>query len=222
MQPLTPGTAALHVTIATPPARGRAGRANPTNYFDVALLRFGDGVGFGDEQPVTGGPQWLAVPTGTTQVGYACLTGAVLTVAEVAGAAAPPANWQKQPWDRNPTPITRGVLGIVTGATTETQEWTYTVPAGRIFAVAKLSVEISVQTSIPTNNYGQMAAYVGSTRICVALITSLNQASFAEDDLHSGPLICPAGTALQGTAYQSVGGWNMIISTSLAGTEFDA
>jgi hypothetical protein len=88
-QALSSGVTSLHVTITTIPAIASVGQANPANYYKVALLRFGDGVGYSDFIPVQGGPSWIPVPTGTTILGYACLSNAAITVVEVIGGVSP-------------------------------------------------------------------------------------------------------------------------------------
>lgn len=80
---------AVHVTVTTLPSRYGQGTANPTNYYDVCLLRFGDAVGYFDAIPIVGGPQWLAVPSGATRCGYAVKGGAVISFAEVIGGTPP-------------------------------------------------------------------------------------------------------------------------------------
>jgi|SRR5215831_13418334 len=85
VQNLSAGTGALHVTITSLPPGTTSGTGNPVNHYDVALFRFGDGTGYFDAVPIVGGPHWVVLPAGTTQVGYACADGAALSVTEVAG-----------------------------------------------------------------------------------------------------------------------------------------
>jgi hypothetical protein len=88
-QALSAGVTALHVSITTLPAGTGAGSANPTNYFHVAALRFGDGTGYWTPFFVEGGPQWFGVPAGTTQLGYSVFGAGVITVTEVIGGTSP-------------------------------------------------------------------------------------------------------------------------------------
>jgi hypothetical protein len=88
-QALSANVTALHITITTLPASALAGSATPQNYYQVALLRFGDAVGYFDAFPVVGGPQWVAVPNGTTRLGYSCSSTAVISVVEVIGGTPP-------------------------------------------------------------------------------------------------------------------------------------
>jgi len=86
---LSANVTALHVTITTLPDEPGEGTANPTDYYDIALVRFGDAVGFFASVPIVGGPQWLAVPNGCTRIGYSCEDVVVLSVAEVIGGTPP-------------------------------------------------------------------------------------------------------------------------------------
>lgn len=88
-QALSANVTALHVSVDTVPAGAGVGAAHPTNYYHVALLRFGDGTGFWLEYPVEGGPHWMGVPFGTTQLGYAVQPGGQITVTEVIGGTSP-------------------------------------------------------------------------------------------------------------------------------------
>jgi hypothetical protein len=89
VQTLSANVTAAHVTITTPSSTQGNGRANPADAYGCALLRFGDATGFFAPVTVAGGPQWLAVPTGATRVGYACLDGAALSLQEVIGGTPP-------------------------------------------------------------------------------------------------------------------------------------
>lgn len=86
---LSAATTALHVTINTPGIRADQGRANPANFYQCALLRFGDGTGWWAPIPVQGGPQWIPVPAGSTIIGYNVFGAASVTVAEVIGGSPP-------------------------------------------------------------------------------------------------------------------------------------
>ena len=84
-QTLTTGVTALHVTISTLPAGAGHGLASPTDYWGIGSLRPGNATAFWEPFVICGGPQWLAVPFGTTRLGYAFADTAVVSVAEVFG-----------------------------------------------------------------------------------------------------------------------------------------
>ncbi len=89
VQALSANVTALHVSITTLPAVAGFGRANPAAYYDVGLLRFGDGTGYWAPFPVHGGPEWFGVPPGTTHLGYGLIGAAVISVVEVIGGISP-------------------------------------------------------------------------------------------------------------------------------------
>lgn len=89
VQALSTNVTALHVTVTTTPPAAGVGTANPANGYNVGLLRFGDGIGFFDATQIVGGPQWLAVPSGTTQLGYSVQPGGAISAAEVIGGTPP-------------------------------------------------------------------------------------------------------------------------------------
>lgn len=89
VQALSANVTALHVTITTSPANAGAGGGNPAIAYGIATLRMGDATGYFDAVPVVGGPQWLAVPAGTTRIGYDLAGAAVLSVEEVIGGIPP-------------------------------------------------------------------------------------------------------------------------------------
>lgn len=131
VQALSANTTALHVTISTLPAGAGTGTANPPNHYQVAQLRPGDGTGYWDPIPVTGGPQWLGLPAGTTTIGYNVQGAGVLTVVEVIGGTSPftgPAGPTGSTGPAGPTGAT-GATGP-TGATGATGSAGPTGPTG--------------------------------------------------------------------------------------------
>lgn len=87
VQAITAGTTALHVNVSSLPPNPGVGLANPIDYYGVAFLRPGDPTGFWEPFSVCGGPQWMPVPNGITQLGYSCIEGSLLTVTEVSGSS---------------------------------------------------------------------------------------------------------------------------------------
>lgn len=88
-QALTAATTALHVTISTLTPGAGSGSANPTNHYGAGFLRAGDSTGFWEPFAIEGGPQWIGLPNGTTQLGYNVLGSGVITVTEVIGGVSP-------------------------------------------------------------------------------------------------------------------------------------
>lgn len=89
VQALSANVTALRISITTLPAGLPSGRANPTNHFDIGLVRFSDGTAYWTPVPILGGPQWVGVPAGSTSIGYKLLNGAVVSVVEVIGGTSP-------------------------------------------------------------------------------------------------------------------------------------
>lgn len=85
VQALGSGVGALHTHFASAPANANQGHANPTNYYGVALLRVGDGTAWMPSFPLDAQDQWIALPNGTTEIGYAIFGGITITATEVFG-----------------------------------------------------------------------------------------------------------------------------------------
>lgn len=83
--PLLSTTTALHLDVTTVDPNSGQGAANPTSRYAVGLIRFGDGVGYWPPLSIFGGPEWIAVPNGTTTLAYAIFGTGVVTVTEVSG-----------------------------------------------------------------------------------------------------------------------------------------
>jgi hypothetical protein len=81
-QTLSAGVTAL-VIVPTLPANYGAGRASPTNYYDLGLIRPGSANGFLPALPVDAPTQWLPLPIGTDRIGYAFLHGSSAVVTEI-------------------------------------------------------------------------------------------------------------------------------------------
>jgi hypothetical protein len=81
------GTGFLSIDITTFWPNSKTGRANPTNYFDIGLLRFGNSNGYGPAFAIDGDLQIVPVPSWATTLGYAMIGTSVATVTEVAGQA---------------------------------------------------------------------------------------------------------------------------------------
>ena len=152
---LTGGTGALHVSVTTRPLRASVGNAWPTNRFKVGLLRFGDGIGWGDALPLLDGPQRLDVPPWGTQLGWSMFPNGVIDVTEVPSVAA---------GSGNPLRLTREFSGSLAAGTNNQQLWSYQVPAGRLFVCEVGSVAIQKTA----DNYA-----------AVTIQTTLNQLLFA-------------------------------------------
>lgn len=78
------GVEQLYLDITTTPANAGEGRANPTSKYDIGLIRAGDGTGWWSAVPIVGGPQWIGLPHGTTEIAYVVFNTGEVEVTEVA------------------------------------------------------------------------------------------------------------------------------------------
>jgi hypothetical protein len=67
---LTSGVTRLFVEVLVFPVETNIGRATPTNYYDLALLRVGVEGAYGPVIPVDAAQIFVDLPTGTTSLGY--------------------------------------------------------------------------------------------------------------------------------------------------------
>jgi hypothetical protein len=79
---LTPSTQRLFIEILTYPATTRAGRAIPTNYYDVGLLRVGIQGAYGPSIPIDASTMFLDLPDGATSIGYSLFETVAIQVSE--------------------------------------------------------------------------------------------------------------------------------------------
>jgi len=79
------GTGWLELHVTALPANPGQGRANPANYYDVGLIRLGDGTGVWPPQAIDAEHQVVGCPTGTTTIYYELPPGASVDITEAAG-----------------------------------------------------------------------------------------------------------------------------------------
>lgn len=84
-QALTSGTGKLYISMVTLPSVLSAGRASPTNYYDIGLLRLGDHGSYYPAIPIDAHDMVVAVPAQVTALGYSLFGAASIQVTEVAG-----------------------------------------------------------------------------------------------------------------------------------------
>lgn len=89
VQTLTAGCTQLSISITTHSSRSTTGAANPSNYFQEGLLRFGNANGYYHALPVDAATQLVTVPNQSDRLGYALIGGAVISVVEVFNTTTP-------------------------------------------------------------------------------------------------------------------------------------
>lgn len=82
VQALTSGTSRLFVQITSLPPSYSTGRANPVNYFDVGLIRLGEGAAFYRPVALDGDQIIIDCPPGSDKFGYALFATTTATVSE--------------------------------------------------------------------------------------------------------------------------------------------
>lgn len=211
--------ASLIVSVTAQPLPGRNGKANPVNLYDVALLTPGNPSGWYAAIPVSENPMVIPLPAGCTRLGYACLYGSQLSVAEVAPTLA---NSSLEPWDRNPTFWSNEAVSQVGSPVGLTVMWTYTVPAGRKLWVSILQCELSRQTSFTQAGGANCYIRVNSARIIEAYDYGGNAASVFQSIGPGSVLVLPAGSIIDGVMNVADSGGSLIVRTGAAGFTFDA
>ncbi|MBA0084852.1 MAG: hypothetical protein HRJ53_07645 [Acidobacteria bacterium Pan2503] len=81
-QGLTAGTTRLFVSVTSFPGREKFGRANPTNYYDLGLLRAGVQGSFGATRDIDAALMFWDLPANTDTLGYSLFPGTNVTVSE--------------------------------------------------------------------------------------------------------------------------------------------
>lgn len=84
-QGITLGVTMLRATIETFPLTYSNGRANPTNSYDVGLLRLGTLNAWRNPIPLIGGPQAIDVPEFVDTIGWNLFEGAEVLIEEAMG-----------------------------------------------------------------------------------------------------------------------------------------
>lgn len=137
-----------------------------------------------DQMPVTHVRWWVS--TGTQMHLF------------VGGSVAPLAvpNNALQPWDRAPTTWNQRSTVSVAAGTAQTVGWTYTVPAGKILRIEKLSARV-VRATVATTVAGPQAFVTTDQGMFLnALLMSNVVGADAVDSLSAAPIDLPAGAAI--------------------------
>jgi len=210
---------ALVVTVTTTPILSRNGRANPPNLYDIALLTPGDDSSWYSSVPVNVSPMHLVLPAGCTRLGFSCLFGATLSVAEL---QVPFPNWQKSPWDRNPVPFNIGGGLEVYASAAATVEWTYTVPANTLLLLTNWTMQVVNRQVASAMDFLFIYGTINGGIIGNVTLAKTGKGEFELNQLVGAGLILPTGTQLQG-AHQLFGfTGDALIYNNAIGYTFDA
>jgi len=216
-QALTSGSTRLLVDVTTFDPRRSAGRASPTNYYDLGLLRIGVQGSYAPAFPIDAASMFIDLPFGATTLGYACFGTTAIRVTEQAIAFTRP-----MPWDRNPVPRVFGINNSYVGPTAQTALFTYTVPAGKLFYLASANVSIE-RSVLPTSSSGAVAFVQAKGQYLCIVNTSGGTVGQVWSDGWSGAgLILLAGDVVTGTVQNADSGGFITASVAASGYEFDA
>jgi len=147
-QALTAGTGAIHWHVNTFPSRAGQGQAFPINYFDVGLLRAGDGTGFFPARPVDALDGWMGLPVGTTTLGYSLFGSTVVVVTEVAGTSplVTPTPSLEQLTDVSVASVTDGDLLTWVASASKWENKPPAAPPSQTFQNLALAADVTIST----------------------------------------------------------------------------
>lgn len=219
-QALSANVSQVRVEILTLPKGASVGHAVPSDYFGVGFVRFGVQGSYLRKEPIDGFDILIDVPPGATTIGYYLFPAGSIRVTEQFAAAV--ANWQKQPWDRNP-----GVVAylqsqqLIANAGTSSLG-SYTVPAGRILRISALNVFVTLSTPTTSTNGAALttASFNGSAGLQAAIYG--NRLMTDRDSFQAGGAELPAGTQLVVTKQNLYPDANSAHQFELVGYLFDA
>lgn len=217
---MTQGTGLIDFDITVTPPRASLGNAFPDNWYKVGLIRWSDSVSYGEPFPVTGGPSRHEVPPWATQFTYSIAPGGTVTAAETSLATAG-MSYQRSPWDRHPLAVVRSYASGVNGQTPTTQVWSYTVPTGRLFMLARANLEVIRAGTATTQALSQGAITLNTVPIAEVAAFNLLNGPGNTDDFSGGGLVSVSGTAFAATVQNNDVGGSLVWVAQLSGTEFD-
>jgi hypothetical protein len=221
IQALSAGTTSLDLYMLTLPPNRTFGNAYPNNYYHMGLLRLGSYNNWLPAFPVDALNQHIEVPADVNQVSWAMVPNSAMRLTENITSLSIP-NWQKQPWDRNPTVWVQEGEAAYAGGQALTQQWSYSVPAGRNLYIA--TMQCVVQRQIAATSPGGCNAYIaiGGTRVIQAYDWGGAQGLIDNAIGLGAAMICPAGTAIIAAISNPDQGGSCVLSTRASGFTFDA
>lgn len=217
VQSVTPG-AILLTTFTGPSSTVTTGHANPPNYYHVGLLTPGDGNGWYEAIPITHTPGHIVMPPGADRVGFSIDGVSSVTLSEVIPT---PANWQKQPWDRNPQNVAMWNGAGVPANTPNSSAWSYTVPANRRFRWVVGEVQTFNYAPGPAaNTYAYTRITLNGTIVLMAWLPQ-DATAPAIATLGGGPFDLQPGDVLSADWLNQNSATLTVCSASAAGYLFD-
>lgn len=216
---LSSGVSALRVDVVIFGNGASIGSAAPADYFKLGALRLGNQGSYYATRYIDGASIILDCPPGVTTLAYSLFTTTTITVTEVFSAIS---NWQKQPWDRNPTPVQQGSVYTANGGQSNASVWSYTVPASRILGLTHAIAEVSRYQSPTSPNYCQGLVYLNGAVFLLAQLGEFEQVPSVSDALQGGTLYLPAATVVSASYSNASTGGACFVQLLIAGYTFDA
>lgn len=131
-------------------------------------------------------------------------------------------NTLMQPWDRHPTVWNQRSAVSVAGGVGLTQAWSYTVPAGRILRVEKLSARVIRDAVATAALFVQGSVQTDVGQFLMAHLVSNVLGAETTDSLSASPLDLPAGATIYAQYRNADTGGNATIHLFANGFLFDA
>jgi hypothetical protein len=218
-QTLSPGVSQIRLTVTALGNGYSTGIAVPTNYYKLGELRLGAGGFFYPMIPIDATQQLIDVPAGVDTLGYGMQNSQTVTAVEVFAA---PANFQKQPWDRNPHARAGYSQTQLPPLAAPANVTAYTVPASKLFLLSWMEVEIYHTTVATAPNVVTAQGIVAGQGLLFLAINGQPIGVVATDRFDGQGLVLVAGQTVQYsmTSYEATG--NAYVNVNWAGTEFDA
>ena len=191
---LSSGVSQLRTAVTVFPTGYSTGRAIPTNYYDVGLLRLGNQGSYYPPVALDATDTIVDVPGGVTSLGYSLFGAATATATEV---FAPVSNALLQPWDRHSQAWGEGARLGLNGGSAQRTMWSYTVPTGKILAICSMrgGVTRTLQATSVSGPYVQ--GLIGGVEV-IFVQPFGNVAGDNEDDwVNGGTIFIQAGQVVQ-------------------------
>lgn len=212
--------AGLKIRVRSVPATVSTRLGPPLQYFDLGALALGNVDGYQWRAPLRYAAQLeYPVPRGMTSLAVELAAGAAVDVTELNE----PAPVLSEPWQRNPVAVSRSWYGAINPQTPLTTAFTYTIPAGRMLCLAKMTAWMHRWQAPSSQGTPQVMCWIGGIdNVCIAGLTSGVSGATVVDELSGGPIYLPAGGSVGASVFSNDTGGMVYARASFAGFLFDA
>lgn len=209
----------LAISVTGIPAYVARDPGVPTLYHRMAHINLGHALGWQPAIDLELVPQLVyPLPPEFTLLRHTLLTGETATIDELV--AAPVLNSVLQPWDRNPAPAVKGGVSTLAGVSGGTTQWTYTVPAGKLFALTH--ADISIERTVVATTAGLVILDVEVAGVVLLQIEVTSNLALAYKEVgFDGQVIVPAGQTVLAWAQSTAVGGSCRLTSHASGFLFD-